>query len=96
MLCTAGVGLPPGGEWSSSVGEEIEQEREDVCHYLEDMEVLADVMEAQGHWSRPQVMDTSCPPPLTESSPVLHPEGDVRRPQEDVLQPPAQQVSLPS
>ena len=27
-----------------------------VSHYLEDMEVLADVMEAQGHWRRPQVL----------------------------------------
>ena len=50
MLCTAGVGLPPGGEWSSSGGEEICQERVDVSHYLEDMEILADVMETQGHW----------------------------------------------
>ena len=39
-----------------AVGGRIEQERADVSHYLEDMEVLADVMEAQGHWRRPQVL----------------------------------------
>ena len=45
---STGVGMAAGGK--------ILQEREDVCHYLEDMEVLADVMEAQGHWRRPQVL----------------------------------------
>ena len=42
-----------------AAGGEIEQERADVSHYLEDMEILADVMEAQGHWRKPQVLESS-------------------------------------
>ena len=42
-----------------AAGGEIEQERTDVSHYLEDMEILADVMEAQGHWRKPQVLESS-------------------------------------
>ena len=42
-----------------AAGGQISQERTDVCHYLEDMEILADVMEAQGHWRKPQVMESS-------------------------------------
>ena len=41
-----------------AAGGEIEQERTDVSHYLEDMEILADVMEAQGHWRKPQVLES--------------------------------------
>ena len=41
-----------------AAGGEIEQERADVSHYLEDMEILADVMEAQGHWRKPQVLES--------------------------------------
>ena len=47
---STGVGMAAGGE--------IEQERADVSHYLEDMEILADVMEAQGHWRKPQVLES--------------------------------------
>ena len=49
---STGVGMAAGGK--------ISQERADVSHYLEDMEVLADVMEAQGHWRRPQVLHMYC------------------------------------
>ena len=41
-----------------AAGGQISQERADVCHYLEDMEILADVMEAQGHWRKPQVLES--------------------------------------
>ena len=42
-----GIGLAPGGK--------IEHDRVEVDHYIEDMEILADVMANQKNWDLPQV-----------------------------------------
>ena len=61
-LLHSGVGLAPGGK--------IEFDREDVAHYIEDMEILADAMANEKNWNRPQVrVIITLTIPLTVQSP---------------------------
>ena len=81
-----GVGMVPGGR--------IQMDRPEMAQHIEDMETVADAMNIEKDWNRPQVrlfMSWSCL--TTPLSPVRHPQGDVSRPQEDVLRIQEQQVS---